>query len=109
MGQPGLEQRRTNFSTKSLPEKRIVVISSDESSLKFSDYRPVFFDGRSIWIQEPSFEQLPTRALPSITTTQQFDERPVQQQTIWTSTTRVCDRADISNKFLIRIFFSANT
>jgi len=62
--------------------------TADESSLKFSDYRPVFFDGRSIWIQEPSFEQLPTRALPSITTTQQFDERPVQQQTIWTSTTR---------------------
>lgn len=65
--------------------------SSDESTQKFSDYRPVFFEGRAVWIQEAAIEQPPTTRSTDRTTIPhpftQFDER--QQQSVWTST-RVC-------------------
>jgi hypothetical protein len=71
--------------------------NSDESTPKFADYRPVFFDGRAVWIQDVPIE--PVQPIPSQsarsterTTTvhpfTQFDER---SQSVWASA-RVCQR-----------------
>ncbi len=62
---------------------------------KFSDYRPVFFDGRAVWIQDTPIEQsqpVPlhlTRISERTTTTHPFTQFDERQQTVWTST-RVC-------------------
>ena len=84
-------------------KKNTFSIFSDESIPKFSDYRPVFFDGRAIWIQETSTEP-PQPVRPTERTTiphpfTQFDER---QQTVWTSA-RVCLFLRSFLKFLVRL------
>lgn len=75
---------------------------SDESTPKFSDYRPVFFEGRAAWIQDtPTMEYPPAQPLQAVRSTEritvthpftQFDERP---QSVWTST-----RVDIQLNYL---------
>jgi hypothetical protein len=68
---------------------------SDDSVQKFSDYRPVFFDGRAVWVQDLPIEHPPPIPIQSgrsadrttvIHPFTQFDER---QQSVWAST-RVC-------------------
>jgi len=68
------------------------VRTADESIPKFSDYRPVFFEGRAVWIQDVSIERSQPTLLQSARSTDrttvphpftQFDER---QQSVWTST-----------------------
>ena len=65
-------------------------MNSDESTPKFADYRPVFFEGRPVWIPDAPMEHLQSARITERTTIQhpftQFDER---QPTVWTST-RVC-------------------
>ncbi len=70
--------------------------SSDESTPKFSDYRPVFFEGRAVWVQDAAIEHPQPTLLHSSRSTErttvphpftQFDER---QQSVWTST-HVCE------------------
>jgi len=67
-----------------------LIFISDDSTPKFSDYRPVFFEGRAVWIQDTPLENPQTGRTTDRTTIShpftQFDER---QQTVWTST-RVC-------------------
>ncbi|UJR13914.1 hypothetical protein I4U23_000920 [Adineta vaga] len=69
--------------------------TGDESIPKFSDYRPVFYEGRAIWIQDASIgHPPPTLPLSSARTTErttttthpftQFDEK---QQSAWITTT----------------------
>jgi hypothetical protein len=79
-----------------------LVFYSDDSIPKFSDYRPVFFDGRAVWIQDAAIEHPQTAPLQSTRTTErttithpftQFDER---QQSVWTST-RVCELDGLFN------------
>jgi hypothetical protein len=56
--QHGFEQRKKEFdqSTK-LFYLYIYLFLSDESPQKFLDYRPVFFEGRPLWFQEPSTDR----------------------------------------------------
>ncbi len=76
---------------------------SDESTPKFSDYRPVFFDGHPIWIQSVPIEPLPlqsarsTERTTTTTTVHPFTQYDERSQSAWTST-RVCE--------LIFFFFS---
>ncbi|CAF0730375.1 unnamed protein product [Adineta ricciae] len=48
--------------------------SSEETPQKYADYRPMFFEGRSLWIQEPSNDQ-------PIHSTHSLDER--QSSSVW--------------------------
>jgi hypothetical protein len=69
---------------------------SDDSVPKFSDYRPVFFDGRAVWIQDAAIEPpqpaplQSTRTIERTTVTHPFTQFDERQQSVWTST-RVCE------------------
>jgi hypothetical protein len=73
----------------------LFVLFSDDSTPKFSDYRPVFFEGRAAWIQDTSNErhqQMPVhpgRGTDRTTATHPFTQFDERQQTVWTSA-RVC-------------------
>lgn len=68
------------------------VRASDDPQSKFTDYRPVFFDGRPIWSQEITSEQ--PRAVATTHPFPQYDERQQQQQG-WTTTSH---QANPNNK-----------
>ena len=70
----------------------------DETTPKFSDYRPIFYEGRAAWIQDvPIGQSQPplissTRATERTTTTHPFTQFDEKQPSVWTTTTRVCCR-----------------
>ncbi|CAF0892941.1 unnamed protein product [Adineta steineri] len=82
------------------------VRTADDSTAKFSDYRPVFYEGRAVWIQDAPIEQpqsmhiqpaRPIERSPQHTHPfTQFDER---QQSVW-STTRQTNQINNANNGL---------
>jgi hypothetical protein len=76
-----------------MPFFYVLIFISDDSTPKFSDYRPVFFEGRAVWIQDVPIEHpqpppplLSTRSSDRTTIAHPFTQFDERQQSVWTST-----------------------